>query len=374
MKKQKIIYIADWFNDIEVTLLNNLLDFDITCTLMNKYPQFKKGTYNVMIFPVINIVKFFGFNGPHPFLLYYKNNIFEFLNKKQPDLIICNLWHKISTIQITRYCKKKKIPLILQDEMQRWPKNLFKRTISKTIYSIFGRQIINQSKRILPWTDSSRIFWKNKKEAQNKLITLSPGIDTTLFKKIKIKKNDEKLKIVCVARFVKYKRHIDLLRAIKELNDAHFPITLTLVGKGPIKEKIKKVTNNFGIEKITKFIENVPHDQMNKIYCSHDVLILPSYNEAIGMVVPEAMACGLPAIVSNTSGAQTYIINNKNGLIFKTFDHKDLKNKIILCLDRNKLKTMGINAKNYIKRNFSIKSTRLRFIKIIKEVLNEQKN
>lgn len=374
MKRKKICYIADWFNDIERSLLNELPDFDVTCILSSKYPEFKKGTYRIMIFPVIDIVKFFRPNKPHPFLLYYKKDIFRFLDKEKPDLIICNLWHKISTIQMARYCKKKKIPFILQEEMQRWPKNNLERVISKLIYNFFGKSIIKQSKKILPWTNSSKIFWESKSEARNKLKVLSPGVDISVFKKIKIKRKANELKILSVARFVDYKRHIDLLQAIKSLNNENVKIKLTLVGKGPLKKTIKNVVKKLKIEHITEFIEYIPHTEMNKIYCSHDLLVLPSYNEAIGMVVPESMACGLPAIVSDTSGAQTYITNHINGLIFKTFDHKDLKNKIKICLNKKVLKNMGINAQKHIKRQFTNDLVQLKFTKILRDLLNEQNN
>lgn len=69
---------------------------------------------------------------------------------------------------------------------------------------------------------------------------------------------------------------------------------------------------------LENFIELLPkQSDMNAFYRSIDCYILPSLNEAFGLVVPEAAANSRPSIVSSTTGVSELIIDNENGFIFE---------------------------------------------------------
>ena len=77
-----------------------------------------------------------------------------------------------------------------------------------------------------------------------------------------------------------------------------------------------------------KYTEVLPfQNDMSLFYKSIDVIVLPSLNEAFGLVVLEAMSLAKPAIVSSTSGASE-IIDSKNGVIFNRHSILDFINKI----------------------------------------------
>ncbi len=71
---------------------------------------------------------------------------------------------------------------------------------------------------------------------------------------------------------------------------------------------------------------------MSNFYKNIDYLILPSKNEAFGLVALEAMSYGKPVLVSNTSGCSE-IISTMNGFIFERNSFFDLVNKIIKLLN-----------------------------------------
>ena len=85
---------------------------------------------------------------------------------------------------------------------------------------------------------------------------------------------------------------------------------------------------------LSKNIEILPHlDNMTEFYESIDVLVLPSLNEAFGLVVLEAMSAGVPCLLSSTAGA-VEIIGRENGFVFdrKSLNDfvKKLKNIILI--------------------------------------------
>jgi GalNAc-alpha-(1->4)-GalNAc-alpha-(1->3)-diNAcBac-PP-undecaprenol alpha-1,4-N-acetyl-D-galactosaminyltransferase len=105
---------------------------------------------------------------------------------------------------------------------------------------------------------------------------------------------------------------------------------------------------------------------MRALYQIHDVLILPSFGEAIGSVVPEAMACGCATITSDTVGANTYVEKEKTGIIFKTGDAESLSQAICSILKNDAWNAMGIAAADRMHTAFSLNSIQDRFREAIK--------
>jgi len=99
-----------------------------------------------------------------------------------------------------------------------------------------------------------------------------------------------------------------------------------------------------------------------------DCLILPSHGpgETWGLVVNEAMACGLSVIVSNKVGcASDLIAENKNGFVFQKGNIEILV-KLIKNLDKKKLEILGKNAKKKIK-NWNYKKVATEIEQLIKK-------
>ena len=86
------------------------------------------------------------------------------------------------------------------------------------------------------------------------------------------------------------------------------------------------LVNVFGMNKC---VEAIPkQSDMKGFYSTIDVLVLPSINEAFGLVVLEAMAFGKPCIVSSTAGIAE-IINSQNGFVFNRRKLSDFIQTII---------------------------------------------
>ncbi|MDW7712490.1 MAG: glycosyltransferase family 4 protein, partial [Deferrisomatales bacterium] len=85
-----------------------------------------------------------------------------------------------------------------------------------------------------------------------------------------------------------------------------------------------------------------------------DFLVLPStHSESFGLVVLEAMATGLPAIVSSLPGPAQLVEEGKDGLIARVGDVEDLKEKIeFLAREPEKRKEMGRAARAKVLRDF----------------------
>ncbi len=87
---------------------------------------------------------------------------------------------------------------------------------------------------------------------------------------------------------------------------------LSLVGKGPLEGQLKQLSQKLGIDSAVDFINWMPQAELMQRYQSSDVLLFPSH-EGAGMVVPEAMAYGLPVICLDNCGPGEFV-NESCGL------------------------------------------------------------
>jgi len=155
-----------------------------------------------------------------------------------------------------------------------------------------------------------------------------------------------RLRIIMNARFVAYKRHIDLFFALAQLRRQNIPFSLTCISRDSYgQDKLLVLVKRLGVEPWVTFLWARPMEEVISLYHQHDVLVLPSYNEAIGLAVPEAMACGLPTITSDTVGANVYVIPNETGLIVKTGIVEEITQALIACTEINRLEAMGQKAR-----------------------------
>ena len=156
--------------------------------------------------------------------------------------------------------------------------------------------------------------------------------------------NPEKPIILFVGNIIKRKNVDLIIEAKKQINE---DANLVIVGDGPLleslKEKVKKDKKN---GKIDNVYFTGSRTNVEDIYPSCDLLILPSFTESFGLVLIEALACGKPVIGSNIGGIKEIITDNV-GLLIDPNDSKDLANAIDKILqDKELMEKFKSNARN----------------------------
>ena len=100
------------------------------------------------------------------------------------------------------------------------------------------------------------------------------------------------------------------------------PWTLTVVGLTPSARPYRRMLEaRFpNLRDRVSFLDAVPHDLMPSLYREHDVLLLWSSHESFGLVVLEAMACGVVPVVSDRVGVRNLIVHGSNGFVIPMGD------------------------------------------------------
>jgi teichuronic acid biosynthesis glycosyltransferase TuaC len=102
--------------------------------------------------------------------------------------------------------------------------------------------------------------------------------------------------LVTVGHLVARKRHADVLRALWLLRERVPDVRYLVIGDGPEREPLRRLTGELGLDGRVELAGQLPHDEaLERARCC-DVFVMPSVDEAFGVAYVEAMAAGLPAV------------------------------------------------------------------------------
>ena len=168
-----------------------------------------------------------------------------------------------------------------------------------------------------------------KTSSSQEISVIYNGIDVSEFDPNFDKRDNDEIKIVCVARLIERKGLKYLIEAIGELKDNN--IKLIIVGEGNQEEELKKLAVELKISDSVDFKGYVSHDRISDLYKNCDVFVLPSLNEGMSNALLEAMGTGLPVIVTDTGGTQELI--DGNGIIVPMGDSNAIAEAIRGLMD-----------------------------------------
>lgn len=155
--------------------------------------------------------------------------------------------------------------------------------------------------------------------------------------------------IVTVGRLVARKKMSELVHIMHDLTKRH-NVKLLIVGDGPEKDKLAKLSRSLGISRHVRFTGYVsnPFDYLN----ASDIFSLCSVDEALGISILEAMACELPVVVKNVNGIRD-ILSGNNGLP-PAQNAVDIKNNLeFLITDEGQRSKLAKNNRKHVLSNFA---------------------
>jgi len=123
------------------------------------------------------------------------------------------------------------------------------------------------------------------------------------------------------------------------------------VGDGPERSNIEEYCRNNGAENVV-FIGGVSWRDVPKFLALSDVLVLPSTSEPWGLVVNEAMVCGLPVIVSNRCGCiEDLVIDGDTGFAFDPYVPSELLRSMSYFVNSpSEIQRIGSKGEELIRR------------------------
>ncbi|MBU2577193.1 MAG: glycosyltransferase [Nanoarchaeota archaeon] len=207
---------------------------------------------------------------------------------------------------------------------------------------------------------------------KTRIIKIPNGVNIGKIKmKTDIKRKYGLKKTVLYMGRVSYEKSIDVvLKSMKKVQEKIPEAKLLIVGEGPDLKKLKRLSRKLKIEPIFTGIKR-GQDLIDYIYAG-DVFVTASKSENQPMSILEVMSCKKSLVGVDSRGVPELIQHNKNGLIAKPDDIRDIARKIIRLLNNKKLREKFEKASLREVKEYSIKKVTDKWEKQYHELKNSK--
>ncbi len=163
----------------------------------------------------------------------------------------------------------------------------------------------------------------------------------------------QELVIGCVANLNWRKGHEYLVRAFASVVSAEPGARLLLVGEGPLRETLERLTRELCLTEEVRFLGR--RSDVSELLPALDLFVLPSTTEGLGVALIEAMAVGLPCVATRVGGIPEVVVDGETGLLVPARDPEALAHAILRLLSDPALgRRMGRAGQRRVQERFSI--------------------
>ncbi|MDO8281052.1 MAG: glycosyltransferase family 4 protein [Thermodesulfovibrionia bacterium] len=237
------------------------------------------------------------------------------------------------------------------------------------------------SKRISIWLSCSHFnAWQVMSRYKRYPRVIYNGVDTAKFHpmlpdaelKRSIGINEGETVFIFAGRLVGWKGVKHIVEAMGFEAVRKLPVKLLIIGNGPEKKRLEKMSSEMGLNERVVFLDFVPHGELPRYYSVADAAIYPSIgDEAFGISIAEAMACGKPVIASHIGGIPEVTGNDGScGFLVSPTSPDEIAEKIVfLACNAAARSRMGESARLRVSENFTWKRSVDRLLDEIKTCL-----
>lgn len=234
--------------------------------------------------------------------------------------------------------------------------------LSAPALSSLTRRSFARIDKIICVTNEAKGFYQKFVE-QSKIKVIPVGIDTQIFSGLQRRRNNKTLNLLAVAYLTKRKGINLLIEAFAKIQLQNLSLCLTIVGDGPEKESLIKITDSFRVQEKVKFAGFIPHNQIAKFYTQADIFVSPTLYEPYGQTILEAMAAGLPVVASKVGGIPS-MVDDSVGILVKPGNIEELADALAALINSSDLRKKKAQvAQEKVKKIFE-------WEKIINQYLN----
>src|SRR5579864_2225367 len=252
--------------------------------------------------------------------LLLNNNVSSALRTAKPEVLVCGGYNYLAAWQAMTWAKRNQVQFLLWSEStahdrrgQHFPVEWLKR---KFLHNCDGFLVPGQS--------ALKYVQQFASPAQ-KIFVARNAVDIDLFagKEESIRQTAERLRgqlglplryFLFVGRLVRSKGVIDLIDAYRALpSQLRGVISLVFAGDGPMRAELEALARDIYPGSV-HFSGFVHRDELASHYGLAECLVMPTHTDQWGLVVNEAMACGLPVICTSVAGCAADLIR-ENGIM-----------------------------------------------------------
>src|ERR1041385_2365053 len=285
------------------------------------------------------------------------------LEHANPDIVAVNGWNNFGSLIATDCCIRHGIPVIVMSESSRQdePRTGRKEMIKRRIVALYSAALVGGQRhvdylvelgmsrdRVFTGYDvvDNRYFSEKSEEVRNQMseVRQKYALPENYFlaaARFVEKKNLPKL----IEAYATYRQRSEVRNQKSEVRETETPWELVLLGDGPLRKALNSQLSTLNLHQYVHLPGFKSYDELPVYYGLAKAFVHTSTIEQWGLVVNEAIASGLPVIVSNRCGCAPDLVNG-NGFTFDPGDRHELAARLLemaLLADRER-KDLGDNS------------------------------
>jgi len=211
--------------------------------------------------------------------------------------------------------RRRSIPYIVTEHYTGWLDDSI-----KSDHKALGKKVMDGAEIVLGVSPSlqSELAKHTKTETR----VLPNFINTDFFKPANLK-TKKTFQYIGVGDLIVRKNWRDLIMAFSKVIKSNPEAHLVIAGEGPERGKLENLIRDLSLKERISLPGHLDRQDLLKCFQDSDVLVHTSQSETFGLVLAEAMACGLP-VISYPNHAALYVLSEQNGIVTKENSTSDL--------------------------------------------------
>lgn len=308
--------------------------------------------YRIVRTPAIPILRIMAFFIYVPWLL-WRYHIDAVLHTVWTTALISHLWYWLIKVPyfVSVYASE------ILDDTRTWRRRL-KGYLKGWRWVALGR-----AKGIFPVSHYSARLVMALGVDRKRIHVIPSGVNPQRFRTATIhQKEDKQRKLLTVARLDLHKGHDRILEALAILKDEGLIPRYVIVGQGEEEMRLKKMVQNFGLERQVVFAGFTPESQLPAMYAACDIFVMASREipgrldlvEGFGISFLEASASGLPVVAGSSGGVPDAVRDGKTGLLVDPDDPEGIAFAIkLLIIDSDLARRLGSEGRHWVETEMS---------------------
>jgi glycosyltransferase involved in cell wall biosynthesis len=270
------------------------------------------------------------------------------LKQTNPDVVAVNGWNNFGSLIAAICCMRRGIRMVVMSESARQDeqRTRWKETIKRRVVDLYSAALVGGQRHIDYLVELGM--------PRERIFTGYDVVDNDYFGRrtaeIRNQRGLPENYFLASARFIEKKNLQHLISAYAEYRrksqtDGNAPWDLVLLGDGPLRETLNSQRSTLNLNEHVHLPGFKPYDELPVYYASANAFVHASAAEQWGLVVNEAIASGLPVIVSDRCGCAPELVNG-NGFTFDPTNEEELAARLLemTSLSAQERKHLGENS------------------------------
>jgi glycosyltransferase involved in cell wall biosynthesis len=278
------------------------------------------------------------------------------LDKIRPDILICGGYNYLASWQAARWCRRHAVPLVLWSESTSYDQRR-----QYPVVEFLKKHFLRNCQAFVVAGRSASDYLSSLGVSSEAIVTAPDAVDNDFYiqraHEARIEAADYRARFDLPERFFLYSGRLTKSKGVFDALDAYASLTpdlrsevgMVFVGNGDAQADLQKRAKRISPGRI-HFAGFVHREDLPAFYALAEMLIFPTHSDPWGLVVNEAMACGLPVITTSVAGCTADLVENGcNGLVVEAGAVDQLASAMTLLTRNREIRNrFAANSRNKI--------------------------